>query len=280
MTQFRIVHTTGYNYKGGATASFNEVRMTPLSDRRQLVLSSRLEITPVAWTHTYKDYWGSSAVAFEVHERHEQLLVVATSTVDVHPAERETEPGSWESLSDPAVGDDYVEFLAQTDYVRPHRDVVRLARGVADAAATPGEAVVGIVGRLRDRVSYVAGVTQVHTQAADVWEQGAGVCQDIAHLTLGALRSVGIPARYVSGYVVTRTEPEVGETMLGESHAWIQYWDGEWVGFDPTNQNEPRGSHVEVAVGRDYSDVQPLRGIYTGSGGSSMFVSVEMTRLS
>lgn len=279
MSQYRIVHTTGYHYRGGATASFNEARMTPLTSRRQLVLSSRLDITPVAWTHTYRDHWGTSAVAFELHERHDEMRVVATSTVDIHELTREHEPLAWSALEDPLLRDDFVEFLTPTTYVTPHRDVARLAQTVRQSAATPAEAVVEIVRRLRERVNYVPGVTQVHTLASEVWEQGAGVCQDIAHLTLGALRSVGIPARYVSGYVVQRQDPAVGETMVGESHAWIQYWDGEWVGFDPTNQGEPRGSHVEVAVGRDYSDVAPLKGIYTGSGGSDMFVSVELTRL-
>lgn len=279
MSQYRIVHTTGYRYDGGATDSFNEARMTPLTSRRQLVLSSRLDISPVAWTHAYRDYWGTSAVAFEVHERHSELSVVATSTVDIHEVERASEPIGWEGLADPDLRDRYVEFLTQTSYVRPHRDVARVAESVRRSAATPGDAVVELTRRLRDRVGYVPGVTQVHTLAGEVWEAGAGVCQDLAHLTLGGLRAIGVPARYVSGYVVQRSNPELGEAMVGESHAWIQYFDGEWLGFDPTSQAEPRGSHVEVGFGRDYSDVPPLKGIYTGSGGSQMYVSVEMTRL-
>lgn len=279
MSQYRIVHTTGYRYGGGATDSFNEARMTPLTSRRQLVLSSRLEITPVAWTHSYRDYWGTSAVAFEVHERHAELKVVATSTVDIHEVDRASQSIGWEGLADPNLRDRYVEYLTQTSYVRPHRDVVKLAEAVRRTAATPSDAVGELVRRLRERVAYLPGVTQVHTLAGEVWESGAGVCQDLAHLALGGLRAIGIPARYVSGYVVQRREPEIGEPMVGESHAWIQFYDGEWLGYDPTNQGEPRGSHVEVGFGRDYSDVAPLKGIYTGSGGSEMYVSVEMTRL-
>ncbi|MHA6511102.1 transglutaminase family protein [Tessaracoccus sp. Z1128] len=279
MSQFRIVHTTGYNYGGGATDSFNEARMTPLTSRRQLVLSSRLDITPVAWTHSYKDYWGTSVVAFEIHERHSDLKVVATSTVEIHDVLSDAEPLGWAGLDNPDLRDRYVELLTQTGYVRPHREVLTMAAHARRTAATPGEAVVELTRRLREQVDYVPGVTQVHTLAAEVWEHRAGVCQDIAHLTLGALRSIGIPARYVSGYVVQRQDPAIGEAMVGESHAWIQYYDGEWLGFDPTNQTQPRGSHVEVGFGRDYSDVAPLKGIYTGSGGSEMFVAVEMTRL-
>ncbi len=279
MSQYRIVHETGYRYLGGATDSFNEVRMTPMTSRRQLVLSSKLDITPVAWTHAYRDYWGTSAVAFEIHEAHDDLSVVATSTVDIHEFERSRDPLGWDGLADPELTDRNVELLSQTSYVRPHRDVMKIAERVRRSAADPTEAVIELTHHIRQRVSYLPGVTQVHTTAAEVWEHGAGVCQDLAHVTLGALRAIGIPARYVSGYVVQRNEPEVGEAMVGESHAWIQYYDGEWLGFDPTNEAEPRGSHVEVGFGRDYSDVAPLTGIYTGSGGSEMFVSVEMTRL-
>lgn len=279
MSQYRIVHTTGYRYDGGANDSFNEARMTPMTSRRQLVLSSRLDITPVAWTHPYRDYWGTSAVAFEVHERHPELKVVATSTVEIHEVSRTEESIGWEGLADPNLRDKHVEYLTQTDYVRPHREVARIAESVRKHVATPTVAVEELTKRLRERVNYVPGITQVTTLAPEVWEHGAGVCQDIAHLTIGALRLMGIPTRYVSGYVVLNKDPQIGEVMVGESHAWIQYFDGEWLGFDPTNQSVPSGSHVEVGFGRDYSDVAPLRGIYTGSSSSEMYVSVEMTRL-
>lgn len=279
MSQYRIVHKTGYRYHGGANDSFNEARMTPLTSRRQLVLSSKLDISPVAWTHSYRDYWGTSTVAFEVHERHSELRVSAISTVDIHEMTRTREPVGWEGLADPNLADRFVELLTLTSYVRPNRDVVRIADSVRKSAATPEEAVAELTRRIRQRVAYVPGVTQVHTLANEVWERGAGVCQDIAHLTLGGLRYLGIPARYVSGYVVQRPNPEIGEVLVGESHAWIQYFDGEWLGFDPTNEAVPSGTHVEVGFGRDYSDVAPLKGIYTGTGGSEMYVSVEMTRL-
>ncbi len=279
MSQYRIVHTTGYRYDGGVTDSFNEARMTPSTSRRQLVLSSRLDITPVAWSHSYRDYWGTSAVAFEVHERHSELKVVATSTVDIHEVTNHEEPLGWDGLADAGLRDRLGELLGQTAYVRPHRDVVRLADQVRRASPTPREAVAELTRRLRGTVGYLPGVTQVHTRAAEVWEKGAGVCQDIAHLTLGGLRAMGIPARYVSGYVVQRDSPAIGEVLVGESHAWLQYFDGEWLGYDPTSGTVPSGTHVEVGFGRDYADVAPLKGIYTGSGGSQMYVSVEMTRL-
>jgi transglutaminase-like putative cysteine protease len=133
--------------------------------------------------------------------------------------------------------------------------------------------------RLRELVDYRKGVTSVHTSAAEVWESKTGVCQDFAHLTLGALRSLGIPARYVSGYLHPQPEAGRGETVEGESHAWVEFWVGDWVGYDPTIVAPVGTDHVVVSRGRDYADIVPLRGIYAGPSGSELFVSVEVTRL-
>ncbi len=124
---------------------------------------------------------------------------------------------------------------------------------------------VAVVDLVHAEVKYVFGATGVHTRASEAWEQRSGVCQDMAHLVLGALRSVGIPARYVSGYLMPSRSGELGVPYAGESHAWIQFWDDGWVGADPTNNIRPGDLHVEVAVGRDYRDVAPLTGIFTGS---------------
>jgi transglutaminase-like putative cysteine protease len=104
------------------------------------------------------------------------------------------------------------------------------------------------------------------------------VCQDIAHVAIGALRAAGIPARYVSGYLHPSEDPAIGETVVGESHAWVEWFCGSWHGFDPTNLLEIGERHVQVGRGRDYSDVAPLRGIYAGPNGSRLFVEVEITR--
>jgi transglutaminase-like putative cysteine protease len=122
------------------------------------------------------------------------------------------------------------------------------------------------------------GVTGVHTTAAEAWSGRRGVCQDIAHLALGALRSVGIPARYVSGYLHPKPDAAIGETVAGESHAWVEWFCGSWRGFDPTNLIDIGDRHVTVGHGRDYNDVAPLRGIYAGPSSSSLFVTVEITR--
>jgi len=129
-------------------------------------------------------------------------------------------------------------------------------------------------------MTYQTGATGVHTAAADAWAAGSGVCQDYAHLALGALRGMGIPARYVSGYLHPRADAEIGETLAGESHAWVEWWQGGWVGFDPTNDTPATDRHVVVARARDYRDVPPIRGLLAGPAGTStLTVTVETTRL-
>ncbi len=122
------------------------------------------------------------------------------------------------------------------------------------------------------------GATRVSTHAVEAWDVRQGVCQDFAHLAVGVLRTLGMPARYVSGYLHPKRAPVVGVTVPAESHAWIEFWVGEWVAYDVTNRQVPAERHVTVARGRDYGDVSPLRGVYSG-GQSTMFVSVAMTRL-
>lgn len=275
----RIVHRTGYRYHGTVSASHNEARMTPRSTPSQFVSSTRLEISPVGWSHNYVDYWGTAVTDFEVIEPHRRLDVVATSTVEAGLRTNSGELVSWAAVHDPRVADEHVEYLGVSAHVDPGVELRRIAARQAKRAERPADAAHAIITEIRDRVAYVPGSTHVHTQAAAVWEAKAGVCQDLVHLGLGALRSVGIPARYVSGYVMPAANPVIGEPRTGESHAWLQYWDGSWVGWDPTNDVAPGDFHVELGVGRDYFDVPPLQGVYSGSESSDLFVEVEMTVL-
>ena len=278
-TQLRVVHSTGYRYAESATASFNEIRMIPRSTHAQQVLHSRVEISPVPWTYTYTDYWGTAVTAFEVFERHEALEVNATSVVDVLRPPEQAGGLGWPELASPRVSDRYCEFLGLTDRVYPPADLANWVRETRNLSATPRDAVEQIVDRIYGQVSYVSGATSVHTSAAEAWQQRSGVCQDMAHLVIGALRVAGVPCRYVSGYLMPKKDAEIGVPYVGESHAWVQYWDGRWVGVDPTNNLRPGEMHVEVAIGRDYADVPPLHGIFTGGRASDMFVAVEITRL-
>jgi transglutaminase-like putative cysteine protease len=277
--QLRIAHTTGFEYDGKANTSFNEARLTPLTLPGQIVAHSRVEVHPTPWAYTYRDYWGSQVTAFEVLDPHQSLTVTALSTVHTDRSAAGAPVMSWEELRADSVSDGHTEFLALPDRVAPPTDLVERARKIASASATPGAAAREICALVNREVKYVSGSTTVDAFAAHSWAERSGVCQDMAHIAIGALRSVGIPARYVSGYLHPRAEPVVGETVTGESHAWVEWWDDGWRGFDPTNDTEPGNRHVVVATGRDYNDVKPLSGIFSGSGTSRMFVDVQVTRL-
>ena len=277
--RLRIAHHTGYRYGGPVTSSYNEVRVTPMTTPEQTALRTRLEVRPAPWQHVYHDYWGSQVTVFEVHEAHSELAVTTTSTVEVDRPGAPPPAGSWEQLRDPAVVDEMVELLAPSARTTPPPELAERVRSLAGAGASPDDLAAEICRVLHAEVRYVPGATGVHSRAADAWGERAGVCQDFAHLALGALRLAGIPARYVSGYLHPDPSAVVGATVTGESHAWVEWWAGEWFGWDPTNDVAPGDRHVIVARGREYADVPPLKGVYAGSASSQMVVRVDITRL-
>jgi len=243
------------------------------------VRHSRIDVAPLPWAQTYRDFWGTTVTAFEVLDPHRALTVTATSTVSTGPGQDPAVTSGWEDLAEPQLLDDLVEFLSLTDRVRPPADLQGRVDALRRSASSPGALALEICALVHGEVEYEPGSTDVHAEAAAAWEQRSGVCQDIAHLVIGALRSLGIPARYVSGYLLPRLDPVVGEVVHGESHAWVEWWDAGWQSFDPTNALAPGERHIRVATGRDYADVRPLSGIYTGAGTSRMFVDVQLTRL-
>ena len=276
----RIVHVTGFEYDGLVSASYNEARMTPQTDATQSVAHSRVDVSPHPWAQSYRDYWGTMVTAFEVLDPHRDLTVTATSTVRTRAPQETPSGGDWSELRHPALVDELAEHLRTDDRVRPPADLAdQVSKLVADGGS-PAEVAREVCRVVHAEMEYRPGSTDVHAEAAAAWQQRSGVCQDFAHLVTGALRSVGIPSRYVSGYLLPRHDPAVGEDTHGESHAWIEWWDRGWHAFDPTNDQPPGERHVTVATGRDYTDVRPLSGIYTGAATSRLFVDVTITRLS
>lgn len=280
MKRLRIRHVTGFAYSGDVTASYNEARMLPMSVDGQLVITSGLEIAPVGAHHSYVDYWGTRVTAFEVLTPHRELSIAATSVVEVRPRQAAGEEIDWDGIEQLGrASTATVEQLAQTRLTQPPEEVVELAERIAAGHRDTSAAALAICIAVGDAIDYMPGVTSVHSSGADAWAHGKGVCQDIAHLALGALRATGIPARYVSGYLHPVEDAEIGETVAGESHAWVEWFTGTgWRGFDPTNGIDVADRHVLVGRGRDYDDVPPLRGVYAGSVDSSLFVTVEVTR--
>lgn len=279
MSRLRITHRTGFLYELPANASYNEARMLPLTDQSQFVMSARLEITPATSQHSYIDYWGTQVSVFEVLSPHTELAVTATSVVDVRENRYHAVDATWEYLV--AAGDsssELAEALLNTRLSEPHPEVAKMAKSIRESGAGPAEAAEKIARSVHEHMDYVRGSTGVHSTAKDAWLGKAGVCQDFAHITIGALRSVGIPARYISGYLHPNPDAPIGETVIGESHAWVEWYTGGWFGFDPTNVSNIGEHHVQIARGRDYSDVAPLRGVYSGESASGTFVSVEICR--
>jgi len=279
MNRLRIKHITGFKYEGEVTASYNEARMLPASSDGQLVLFSNLDMLPISSQHSYVDYWGTRVSSFEILTPHRELSLTATSLVEVRPREHPVHTMGWDELAETvAATTETVEQLGQTRRTAPPEGVEKLAQDILATSANPCDAALAICTAIGEAVEYMQGVTGVTTTAAEAWAVRKGVCQDIAHLALGALRSVGIPARYVSGYLHPVPDAEVGQTVAGESHAWVEWFCGTWRGFDPTNLIDIGDRHVAVGHGRDYNDVAPLRGVYAGPYGSQLYVKVEITR--
>lgn len=279
MSRLRIVHRTGFDYDNPATASYNEVRMLPQTGDEQWVLQAALEIRPAAAQHSYQDYWGSRVSTFEVLTPHTELAVTATSVVEVRERADDLSDIDWAALPGLAERNTmFVEFDRQSALTEPPAEVRTLVRQIRKQGLGERATAREILRAVGTALSYIPGSTGVHSTAADAWAQRAGVCQDFAHLAIGALREAGIPARYVSGYLHPKPDAVIGEMVVGESHAWVEYYAGSWQGYDVTNLIEIGERHVLVARGRDYTDVSPLRGVYAGPSASSLFVTVEITR--
>ncbi|WP_431231294.1 transglutaminase family protein [Mycolicibacterium psychrotolerans] len=278
MWRMRVVHATGYAYKSPVTASYNEARLTPRSDSRQNVILNRVETIPATRNYRYVDYWGTAVTAFDLHAPHTELEVTASSVVETDKAEAPSEDVTWDELASAAVRDRFDEVIQPTLYTPASRRLERVGRRIVKECE-PVQAVIAAAQWAHSELSYVPGTTGVHSSGLDALREGKGVCQDFAHLTLILLRGMGIPARYVSGYLHPNRDAVIGDTIDGQSHAWIQAWTGGWWNYDPTNDSEINEQYISVGVGRDYADVTPLKGIYSGEGSTDLDVVVEVTRL-
>jgi transglutaminase-like putative cysteine protease len=282
--RLRITHTTASTFSAPVARSFNEARMTPLTLPTQTTLDSRVTVGPGAvpvWT--YNDYWGTYVSVFEMTEPHDDLVIRATSTVETEPHPPLPGPEqrpSWAEIAREAAAGRLLEMMLATTLTTVTPEV---SGAVVDSVAglSPDEAAAVISGRVQDRITYLPGATGVRTNAQEAWDQGQGVCQDMAQVALALLRAAGLPARYVSGYLHPKAAPEPGTTAIGQSHAWVEYWAGSWTPLDPTTGLDVGERHVVVARGRDYADIPPLKGIYFYDPplDTRQEVTVEVTRL-
>jgi transglutaminase-like putative cysteine protease len=278
--RLRIQHKTGYDYAGPVSSSYNEARMWPRNDARQAVLDARVEVWPPARTYRYEDYWGTVVTAFDVHANHEALTVTATSTVETLPPGDLVDTGlNWDDAARPEALDRWYELLVPSRRTQIDDELTQIVAEIRAAHGSPQAAALAICEFVRAEVTYQPGSTGVQTDALHAWAQRKGVCQDISHLAVGMLRRLGLPARYVSGYLHPRRNAAIGESVVGQSHAWVEWWVGRWTGFDPTNGVPIGERHVVVGRGREYGDVPPLKGVYAGPKSTGQGVEVTITRL-
>lgn len=271
--RLRVTHSTSFQYESEVSASFNEARMSPINTPDQFVISHDLKINPFASVFNYVDYFGTAVKSFDVQTPHTYLEIVSQSLVETSLPTVGNLNASWDELQQVELREDlreYLDFTSLVDPISPDFEL-RLQK-------TPLDAIHFLNTAMRDRISYTPGSTSVYSPASEAWEKRAGVCQDFTHASISLLRSAGIPARYISGYLYNGSG-EIGEEVVGESHSWVEAWVGHWLPFDPTNGNPVAEDHILVARGRDYHDVSPLKGIFSGGRSRKIEVKVSLTRI-
>jgi transglutaminase-like putative cysteine protease len=276
--RIEIIHRSTYRYESEVSSSYNEARMTPVDTDRQRVLSTRFDVVPSCSAMHYTDYWGTSVAAFDISTRHSEMQITSRSLVETSEPRPFSNETTWVDLEGATTPDRYGEYLTQTPMTASDDRVVAAAARLA-VGLTPREAADAAVQWVRTQLDYRPGVTQVSTTATEALGAGVGVCQDFVHLTLSVLRAMGIPARYVSGYLHPDATAPTGSVASGQSHAWVEAWTGDWLAHDPTNGSAVGPQHVVVGRGRDYRDVAPLTGVYQGGRGTDPIVEVELRRL-
>ncbi|MEO6030024.1 MAG: transglutaminase family protein [Candidatus Binatia bacterium] len=281
--RFDIRYLTCFSYPEAVRESHNVLRACPMTDARQEMLSYRVSTTPAARVFSYVDYWGTRVDVFGVAVPHTRLEVSVETTVQTRDTGPLTACPRLASLRDTeflAEHQEYLEASPHTAWREP------LRRDAEIRAVNAGDDVVGAVLALHraaaTSLTYMPGSTYVGMDVNEVFARKSGVCQDYAHLMVAMCRSVGIPARYVSGYLPTALTPrgQAPDPNAAEvtTHAWVEVAipGAGWWGLDPTNQQEVSASHVKIAHGRDYDDVAPLRGIYHGPAAHRLDVSVKI----
>lgn len=287
---FEIVHRTDYRYGHQASEAYIEARLTPPSFAGQEILTHSIEFNPASPLSTYRDYFDNEVTFYSLTLRHDRLSVTNRFTVRT-----EEMPKAQETL-DVTIAEARQLFSSKLtdifDYLQPTSAVPiggpskEWARRFFPGDAPLGTALENLNSEIYSRFTYKSGITDNTTPLETVWKQKAGVCQDFSHVMLSVLRTAGIPARYVCGYIESdpvKTAPGVTR-LVGSlaTHAWVEALTPgmHWIALDPTNNQWCGQRHVTMAYGRDFSDASPLRGTFKGSGAQMMKVKVSMKRLS
>lgn len=288
---YEVIHRTVYEYREPVSVSQHAARLKPRALAGQQVRDFELRVSPHPEVLTERtDYFGNALLVFGIRELHACMEVEARSRVSI-PSLTPPVPAlspAWTEVAaafrDPVAPErvEPYEFCLESPMVRTSREYADWARESFTGQTPLLQGAADLTRRIYSGFTFDPKATEVATPMEEVWERRRGVCQDFAHIAIGCLRSLGLAARYVSGYL--RTQPPPGKPRLqgaDASHAWISVFCPlhGWVEFDPTNNLMPGDGHVRVAVGRDYSDVSPLSGVLTGGGEHVVSVSVDMVEV-
>ncbi|MDA1161463.1 MAG: transglutaminase family protein [Planctomycetota bacterium] len=286
--KYRIVHSTAYQYSDPVPVCHNQLRLTPRETPYTHCKSHRLLIRPVpANVSRRKDWFGNIVQSFSLDESHRKLLLTATSRVTVSPQviPEFSQTPKWEDVADGIRSQTLDGWFDATEFVfdsslafsdASFRDYAVDCFGTGHPILSGA---VALMSKIHREFKYDPRATTVVTRPNEALVEKHGVCQDFAHVAISCLRSLGLPARYVSGYL--RTIPPEGTPRLvgaDASHAWYSVWCGKagWIDLDPTNDKVCGTGHIPIAWGRDYSDVAPIRGVFTGGGQHTLNVSVDV----
>jgi transglutaminase-like putative cysteine protease len=291
--RFRVRHVTHYKYASRVSHCYNLANVVPRDTDRQRCLKNRITVSPTpAITHKRNDYFGNKAFHFEIQKPHTELIITADSEIQLSDNSREMNLDLGATYGDALkylasnttrAKIDAREFLLNSPMIESSEQLADYARPSFHADRSLKSCVNDLNTRIFSEFTYDPGFTTIATPLAEVLQHKRGVCQDFAHLQVGCLRSMGIPAKYVSGYIETLPKP--GETKLvgaDATHAWVAYLcpDEGWVEFDPTNNTRAGIQHIVTAFGRDYIDVTPVKGVIFGGGAAPRLeVSVDVSRI-
>lgn len=286
---YDVSHRTSYVYAKPVLQSQHRVFLTPRHGPRQTVFRHSLLIEPAPASNLpLQDYFGNSTAILTIEDEHSELVIHARSTVEVNAPDLPM-PGlstPWEQVAERALLPDgsldvgVLQFVSASRHTRTVPEALDYARPSFEPHRPILEAALDLTRRIYRDFTFDPAATDISTPLSYVLQERRGVCQDFAHLAIACLRGLGLPARYVSGYLLTYPPPGM-EKLRGAdaSHAWLSVWTPEvgWVDFDPTNGLMPAAEHVTVAYGRDFDDVSPISGVLLGGGGQTMTVAVDMS---
>ncbi len=276
---YSVRHITRFKYEPAVRESVMEVRMQPRTDARQRCLSFSLDVTPRASMMMYRDFFGNAVHHFDIPGQHELIEVAAQAVVEVLPPLVAHAVGDWEELDARVAQGDYWEMMLPSLYARPTELLEKLRERLdSKRRGNPLELLRELNTQMYEFFEYAPNTTKVDSPIDEALESRQGVCQDFAHIMIALVRQLKIPCRYVSGYLF-HADSAKDRSPAGATHAWVEAYLGElgWVAFDPTNNLPGCERHVRVAIGRDYADVPPTRGVHKGEAGSELSVTVSVS---